>query len=372
MILNDKLSLTPSLIYENIKTFFDNKYDDIICDQDENRKSYNLRFFKSLKKDFLQLIISDSFWKYSMNYQNCVHKYKSGKLCNKRIYITPDTKEFKCGKHISKKIYISTKNKNKDISLFCISLNNTKKPCMKYKMFGDYCNYHITRYQKYLYNIENDIYYLLFYDINLEINLFNNINIENVVDSMPSVDGNISETKPILYQHDKFINIKKSVNDLYKNIYQFNEDKKVPSRSKNILDIKNVTVKDCLNGGAIIVNDKEYLKDISVYDIYNGKKINTNKLINYYNKIKKVKEYIVNNKKYIYLKNKNKNRCFYIKEEHINILLEYINTRYNDLYNSLSDFEPSCWLYLLEQYKLDIDSIILDFNNLDDNEKIYI
>lgn len=386
---NDNLALIPSIVYSKISEFMDNIYDDITCDQDEKRKYYNTRFFNSLKENLLLFIKNDSFWKNSMCHKNCDHKFKSGRTCNKRIYICPDTKEFKCSKHISKKVYVSTKHKHDDLSLFCVSLNNLGKRCGKYKKYGDYCNYHITRYKKYLYNIKNDIYYLLLYDIDLEINILNQIYFEYPSEYKNKKDENIILGNYIddmiknhmdtdfLYNKYFIQNKPKMDYTIQSHVNEFNQSNKVINIKKSVNNICNVnlnklTVKDCLNGGAKIINDKEYLKDIAIYDLYSGKKINTTKLINKYNEIKKMYEYIKYNNKFNYFKKNNKNKSFYIKEDHINILLEYINIRYSKLYDSLQEYEPEYWIHLLNDYKIDIDSVISDFNNIDNDQKIYI
>lgn len=405
MIPNKKISITPELVYSKIKDFLDSKYNDIVCDQDMERKKI-MSFFNNIKNDLLEMIKSDNFWKFSMNIDHCDYRNKKGSLCNKRIYIKTDTREFKCAKHISKLKYEPKKKVNENKNL-CISLNNKGNSCGKQKVYGDFCNYHYTRSKQYLHYIDMDIYYLLLYDINVEIDLLNKIDIYNNVNIKIDIDEYVND---MIYYHmdtnflydkntvesttsdfeseikmknvativshnkNKFIDISKKVNSTVNDIYDKIEKNNnvLSSKTKNILDLNKVTVKQCLNNGFTIVNDKDYLKDISIYDIYNGKKINTTKLINYYNKLEKLKIYIANNKKYLYLKNFNKNKDKYIKEKYVNILLEYINTRYDSLYDSLYIYEPDHWIYLLDQYKSDIDSIILDFYNIDEKEYIYI
>lgn len=403
MIPNKKISITPELVYSKIKDFLNSKYNDIVCDQDMERKKNNLSFFNNLKNDLLEMINSNNFWKYSMDIDHCDYKSKKGSLCNKRIYIKTDTKEFKCAKHISKLKYEPKKKVNENKKL-CISLNNKGNPCRKQKVYGDFCNYHYTRSKQYLYYINMDIYYLLLYDINIEIDLLNKIVIDNNVDIKIDINGYVND---MIYYHmntnflydkhtgkstisdlqseikmknvetivshnkNKFIDISKKVDKTVNDKIEKNNII-LSSKSKNILDLNNLTVKQCLDNNVKIINDKEFIKDISVYDISNGKKINVTKLINKYKNLEKLKIYIANNKKYLYLKNFNKNKEKYIKEKYVNILLEYIHTRYDSLYDSLSIYEPDYWIYLLEQYKSDIDSIVLDFYNIDEKEKIYI
>lgn len=144
------------------------------------------------------------------------------------------------------------------------------------------------------------------------------------------------------------------------------------NKNVGVINPENKDLSTLFNKGVKVYNNKEFLNDINIYDLYNGKKVNITKLIDYYKRLDKIKKYIDFNKKYIYLKNNNKQKEFYIKEKYINILLEYINIRYNDLYDSLLDYDREQWIILLREYKKDLDEIILDFHNIDENEKIYI
>lgn len=356
MIPNKKITISPDLIFKRINEFLDNKYNDIVCDQYEERRNNNLSFFNNFKNDLLEMIKSNNFWKYSMNISYCDHKYKNGRICDKRIYIKPKTKEFKCAKHISRLVYLPEK-KGDILKELCVSFNNKGGVCKKQKIYGDFCNYHYSKYNQYLHNIKTDIYYILLYDIDIEIDLFNKIYIDD--------DFLYENKKNIVIDFNKkveFVDIIKNVN---KPICQLND-------CLGILNPTNRDLKKYLDGGIKLYNNKEYLKDIAVYDIHNGKKINVRKLIDKYKKMEKLKIYIDNNKKFLYLKNNNKNREFYINEKYINILLEYINTRYSDLYSTLYESDTDCWLYLLNEYKMDIDSIICDFHNIDIKHKIYI
>lgn len=356
MIPNKKITISPDLIFKRINEFLDNKYNDIVCDQYEERRNNNLSFFNNFKNDLLEMIKSNNFWKYSMNISYCDHKYKNGRICDKRIYIKPKTKEFKCAKHISRLVYLPEK-KGDILKELCVSFNNKGGVCKKQKIYGDFCNYHYSKYNQYLHNIKTDIYYILLYDIDIEIDLFNKIYIDD--------DFLYENKKNIVIDSNKkveFVDIIKNVN---KPICQLND-------CLGILNPTNRDLKKYLDGGIKLYNNKEYLKDIAVYDIHNGKKINVRKLIDKYKKMEKLKIYIDNNKKFLYLKNNNKNREFYINEKYINILLEYINTRYSDLYSTLYESDTDCWLYLLNEYKMDIDSIICDFHNIDIKHKIYI
>lgn len=199
--LNEELSIIPSNIINKIESFFKNKFKDIECDQDIVRKKYNLYCFNDIKKEIFNLIKTKSFWKNSMNLKHCDHMYKSGKkiktFCNKIIDITyekhrtKDNGSYKCYKHVSKTIYRSIKRDALDKSRFCIDINNRNKNCRNYKLYGNYCCSHYTRYKEYMDIIKNNDNYNLYYDINIELNILYNIytDIPKKVDAYNDVDN---------------------------------------------------------------------------------------------------------------------------------------------------------------------------------------
>lgn len=165
--INDKLSLVPNSIICKVKYFFENKFQDFDCEQDEIKKKYYIQCFNIIKKDLLILLKETSTWKYSMNTKYCDHINKYGNICNKQIEIIIDKETFKCAKHVSKKYYKSNKKENIDKSLLCNGINNKGHPCKNYKNYGNYCYSHYNKINFEIYNIEE------------EINIFNNIHLHN-------------------------------------------------------------------------------------------------------------------------------------------------------------------------------------------------
>lgn len=374
MLPKKDLTITPEKLYNLIIN---------IIDDNINSYNYNEQFIKllnKLKKDFDYELKKTYNWKTVMlSHKTCDHLFTNnskhnGEICGRRIDIKTEGDNYLCSIHVEKSKHIP-KKRNIEDSLRCPGMNMNGDRCglKKKQKYNGYCIYHYKNTKidtenkkKRNINLKNYVNDMILYHIDTDFiyeKYFNKkeISINNIV-SNSSDDILESRQNNDLYKKNKYIDILKNVN---KTITNINND-------LYQLNIKKMTVKDCLNGGVKIINDKEYLMDISIYDIQNGKKINTTKLIDYYKKINKIKMYIENNKKYIYLKNNNNSREFYIKEKYINMLLEYINLRYNKLYESLPDYEPEYWIYLLNEYKLDVDSIITDFYDMDDKEKIYI
>lgn len=184
---NESLAIMPDQILKKFDRYFQKKFEDLDCDQDQLRRKYNLYCFGNIKKDLLAMIKSKNFWINSLDLKHCDHVYKNGSkkgtFCNRSIDIsyekhrTKDNGSYKCYKHVSKTVYKSTKRKDISRDLFCISLNNKNKLCNNFKLYGNYCNCHYSRSKEYMDNIKNNEHYYLYYDFNKELNYLFNINI---------------------------------------------------------------------------------------------------------------------------------------------------------------------------------------------------
>lgn len=386
MLPKNELTIAPLKLYDLIID---------IIDKNINFYNYNDQFIKlltTLKGDFQNELKKTYNWNtILLSHKTCDHVYtknskKNGEICGRHIDIETGENNYKCSVHIKKTKYKPKKRIVDDI-MRCPELNRYGYPCglRKNKKYNGYCRYHyrncnikleyVEKKEKKENKIDLKTYVedMILYNIDTNFiyeKYFNNKDLTKRDMVLNTVEDNND-----FHHNNKFTDIYKNVNktviDLYNKIKKENENLNV-LENKDV-NLKKLTVKECLDGGATVINDINHIKDICLYDLYSGKKIDTTKLIIYYKKINKIKMYIENNKKYIYLKNNNKNgREFYIKEKYINILLEYINLRYSKLYESLPDYEPDYWLHLLDEYKLDVDSIIIDFYNMDDKEKIYL
>lgn len=376
MIPQNDISITPI----KIKKFINDLFDREIKHYDYNTEYKKL--LANVKDIFISELSKTFLWqKDLLSYRNCDHIFTDnsklhGTICGRRINIITDGDNYQCSVHIKKSKYKPNK-RNVDDSLRCPGINMKGDRCglRKKKEYNGYCVFHYKDNK--IFSLENEIIKEKKINLNNYIKdmIYYNMNMDFIYDYIErnKKDNIIIDPDP-LYENDinilnesncytikKFKNIKSSIDVLNK------EKQDICVINPNICDVNKY-----LNNNIKIYNNKEFLRDISTYDIYNGKKINTTKLINYYKKIEKIKLYIENNKKYIHLKGLNKNREWYIKEKYVNILLEYINMRYNDLYDTLQDFDPGSWFSLLSDYKNDVDGIILEFYDLNDDEKIYI
>lgn len=418
---NEKLTIVPYTIYHKINDFMNNIKDDILCDQDETRKKYYFTIYNKIKIDLLGLINSDIFWNESINFNVCDHRYKSGMmagyLCNKFIEIKPQSKETKCAKHISKLKYDSQRKKNVNKEL-CISLNNKGQPCRNYKKFGDFCTCHYTRVRQYLYCIEIDVYYLLLYDINIEIYLLSNIDIsDNIKPNTEKVINKGLNIKSYVYGminehlHENIIYniidnnrniINSDVHDLsletqfdaefvenmpiMDNVTNADYDKKLEYLShcygNDIVSEYKYTHIDDINKNNYInyslINFKNRLKQLNdkiiknniVFDELKSNIIGKNN--KYKIQLEKIYKYIKCNNNYYYLLKNNNNKSFYIKEKEIIKIFEIFNARYNVLISDLYGHSKNDWIDLIEDYKYDIDEIVFNLDSIDNKYKIYI
>lgn len=187
-------------------------------------------------------------------------------------------------------------------------------------------------------------------------------------------DKNIS-----FHQNEKYKNISNNIKELYNRLNILNN--KIIENNKNIEKLKilknhktigpNVDINYYLNNGIRIINDN-HLNDISVYDLYNGKKIDTKKLIDKYKKIEYMYNYIKKHNKFFEYKRYNKDKSYYIKEKEVINLIKLILLRIDNYKYELNDFSPQTWIYLLNELTNDIESYIVDFSNLDEKYKIFI
>jgi hypothetical protein len=293
---NEDLSIIPNYIYIKIDNFFKSKLEDIECDQDETRKKYNIFCFNDIKNDFFTFIKTKSFWKNSMNLKHCDHLYKSGTkvgtYCNKLIDIsydihkTKDNGSYKCFKHVSKSVYKSTKRDIVDENKFCIDINNRNKKCRNYKLYGNYCSSHYTRYKYYSDNIKNDIFYYLYYDINEELNILNNVDIlfkspekNNKINNKNKFSKVISSKKDkIIFPntenkiiYNKYIEIKKikkinrsSSIDKHLKVYHISDSKYIKEKIKKLLKIDKKQY--AYSNESTYNNDKDIIKIENYYE----------------------------------------------------------------------------------------------------------
>lgn len=374
MIPANDIPITPHKLYDLIGDFLDMQ----IYTYDHNDEFVIL--LKNIKKEML-LELSKTFnWqKKILSYDVCEHKFDRhskyfGNICGRRIRIKSSKNNFLCGKHANKDHI--PKKKTIDEKKRCLGKKKNGERCNVTQNKNGYCSYHQYQYIEKINLSRYSVYMETLYDYGDD-----------------TIYGNhLLEIDKFVYEDDiKYIKIiekefeKKNTNMFvcyYNDPLSFVEKEIVLSddtnNSKNlnknvgVINPENKDLSTLFNKGVKVYNNKEFLNDINIYDLYNGKKVNITKLIDYYKRLDKIKKYIDFNKKYIYLKNNNKQKEFYIKEKYINILLEYINIRYNDLYDSLLDYDREQWIILLREYKMDLDEIILDFHNIDENEKIYI
>ena len=143
------------------------------------------------------------------------------------------------------------------------------------------------------------------------------------------------------------------------------------NKKDDIIFVENIKTKTILISDNCTYNTKS--EDL------NSKKDNKNTdlkvLIEHY---KKIKFYIDNNKKYLYLKNDNKHKkYYYYKENYITKLLKSFNLRYEYLidhisYVNLPYYERNSVIRILDNYKEDLDAYIIEFYNTDNKYNLYL
>jgi hypothetical protein len=135
-------------------------------------------------------------------------------------------------------------------------------------------------------------------------------------------------------------------NDIFYNYIDGNKIQDEIKKEENIYDKKD--------------NSRSYVMDTK------------NKIMDYYEEIKKVKIYIKTNKLFYISKNdKNKRKYFYYNEIDVRNLLEYVNNRYNLLIEDIYDYGKNNCLDFLKEYRCNLDKHIIDFYNSSDN-KIFL
>lgn len=364
-----------------------------------------------------------------------VRSKMSGKLCGRNIQIKPNENIYKCGKHsgvkhtpkerkIDDDMLCSGNNKKKQrcknykkYDGFCVNhyksyfnLKNVKdvkshylnKINTKNKIEENTSKYDCIIYNDHLkkLNILEDSYFVKKQKVVKLITYYNeNKNIFNICyycnkDAEPNEDCCLNCIKEQETTDEEIVNmnIKKYVDNmitsymdtdfLYDKYFLKNVEKEnvnhVEVNTKNMkkLEISNnfdkKDLKKYLNNGFKIYNDIEYKKDMAVYDIKNGKKINVGKLLNIYKDYDKMKTYIENNKRLLYLNKYNKIKSHYYNEKDIKNTLECIQLSLDNLIYTFHTCGPDNWQLYLNEYKDNITEYIIDLYNIDDKYKLYI
>jgi hypothetical protein len=422
----DNFKIYSKNLVNLINNFYDRIYDhidseEIIAIENHHKDIIKYKYFKEfynfIKYQFYIELNNNlynnglSFWSKLLGDKVCDYRYKNGKsagkYCGRTIEITPSHKygNYRCAKHISKKYYIP-KERNIEQDKLCIGYNKYNKRCNKFKKYGDHCIYHFNPYKTIIedyYEQELVISDEIEYN---EIKIFNNIYIDyikkiypknifklNIIDNLKKNsiklicyynDKNKVENKYTLKKQETICNIinnkqnnsestlENRINNLNNKITNFTKSFKSITQSISISKLSKEEINKLLKNKitTILVNEDNNINKINnnILDLHNSKKIDTNKLINYYKKIKKIENYISHNKKYLIMKKYNEKRNFYYNEKDISNLLESINLRYEELYEYSDKYNRE----LLEVFKSDIDQYIIEFYNISDQYKLFI
>lgn len=395
MIPKNDITITPNKIHTLINDFFDIKID---------HYSFNSEFVKLLsfiKDDLLSELSKTYIWQTTLlSYRYCEHKYgpiskKFGQLCGNKIDIQTEGNNYLCSIHISKKKY-TPKKRIVDEETKCPALNMKGGPCglRKKTIYNGYCKYHYQENKLVLLekeimngkkvNLSNYVKDMITYHMDYDIMDYSRKQIskteipsDNFVKDLLVIEENILNNR-ICTTSKKFQNINSSVDSLYNetnilnnNIIQNQKMVDNLNTLKNYEKNHNIDIDHYLNNG-IKIYKNDYINDIKLYDLYNGKKINTRKLIKKYKEIEKMYLYVKRHIKYYEHKKYNNNKCCYINEKDVIDLINIIILRIDKYKDQLDDFSPQTWIYLLNQLTNDIESYIIDFSNIDEKYKIYI
>lgn len=186
--------------YINIeeKIAIENHHNDII------KYKYYKEFYNYIQYQFYTKINykygNGSFWGNLLGHNVCEYKNKNGKnedvYCGRSIEIEPNHKHgnYRCSRHISKKYHTPISN---NIVNKCKGINKHKKPCQRSMQKGEYCKYH---YKEDIIEVNNKIlFYKEYTNIELEINLFNNIEFisetnRSAMELLEIVGGNLNNS----------------------------------------------------------------------------------------------------------------------------------------------------------------------------------
>lgn len=363
MLPKNEITITPEKLYNLIIDIIDTN----IISYDYNEQY--IKLLKDLKNEIGYELKKTYNWSTVMlSHKVCDHIYTEnskeyGNMCGKRIDIKTNDKNYKCSIHVEKSKHTPKKRKVDD-SLRCPGLNMYGEQCRlrKQNKYNGYCRYHYQEDK--IISLESDI------KKEKEINLKSYVNnmITNYMDFSENVKyTNIEEKKnneSLFYTYKKVKNISSSIDVIYDGLYKINDVKEKEH---------NVDIRYYLNNNVKIINeDKGILKDISVYNLYDGKKIDICKLIEKYKKMEKMYNYIKKNNKYYEYKKYNNNKNYYIREKEVIELVKLILIRIDKYKDELIDFSPQTWIYILNELTEDIESYIIDFSNIDEKYKIYI
>lgn len=424
------VKINPQKISSELINIIDTYINDLIEEEKkETITNFKIHFKEQINKYFFWYIVSSNdFCMYQYTDRN---EHNINRICGrsiKRKNVGNIFNEFLCAEHFRahRKLYAKS-IVLKGNETYCKAVNKDGSNCKYASRLSGLCTKHyklsygmdivkikqkikMKKYKTYMENIDDQYIYNtgsenidLFRYYYCNTNIYNIKIFDKIKKSDDQILNNFSNIKYICFYNDikdkdkqkgannkcsfynnlKYknisLNVRNTIDDISNKIYQLNNDiekNNIILNNKNNdqhnTDVSKMTVRDCLNGGVKVINDKYYLKDISVYDIYNGKKININKLIKKYNEIKEMYDYIKLNNKYKCLKKYNNNKCFYIKENILETLIEYILLRSKQLRDNLYDFDKSNWLYIINNYMEDIEEALVDISNLDDKYKIYI
>lgn len=282
----------------------------------------------------------------------CTFRDKDDIICGKRIR-KPIIKNC-CKKHLlfvnpelykkHKKTYYTKKNENE--IYYCISTSRRNDRCRnKVKNRGDLCSRHK----------KNTI---CFGSINVKVEK----NVEKINTNNVCLDKVRKKNKDKEVKEKKYISIPLSFSNNiefnYNNNYHItfgNIDKK----EYNFLNQTEVPNTDKISRYDYTINKINKINKIENDNIINNDK---EKIINYYEKIKKVELYIKSNKEvYISEKYKNKRKYIYYNENDVRKLFTYLNKRYNMVLEDLYNYGKNNCFEFLDEYKNDIDKLIIKF-----------
>lgn len=193
------------------------------------------------------------------------------------------------------------------------------------------------------------------------------------------VKGYIKEEKIIHKILRKYDNIEHISSEWYKcdNLLYF-----IKIIDKEISNIKKKNEND-------IYDIQKEIVLLSNIEFYIEKKITKDRYSEFITQTNNILSCLIIRMKIINKKNKNNNlllnniinknskkqeiKTFYINEQHVKELLEYIDISYNNLYEDILGYRKNYYLEkLLKKWKKDLDEIINDFNNIHNDYKIYI
>ena len=316
------IKVRPSAIVKELYNLLDMEIEDNSFEDITSKN--NLRYINKLYKKMKELLVNYHFWYNVSSYNFCCYQFRNpknkndiGKICGRRINTKNSydckSNKFFCSEHDrNHRKYHSKPIKIKENEILCNHINKDGSNCKYSSKLNGLC----TKHHKYIYKVDkNEIYNkIMFYkeytNIDLELNLFYNIEIENSVQNQDTISklGNnfkkkdTKKIRQVSYQNYKIIKKvdidKININNTNSNITN------IIKNTKNAKNLENYCISNYINkvhnklqklntkiteNDRIIENDNKYYTNIeykkpviplhNIYHLYTPSTID-NKLMN--------------------------------------------------------------------------------------------